>query len=92
MVVPTDEEQSFAEISSEFSRKTLEFKQVMHCRVTEKPWSIVNKNNKVRSTAKLIFRNLPQQNSTVPSSKNVPARIEVSIVDAMRVVKMGRVK
>ena len=52
----------------------------MHGRVTEKPWSIVNENGKARSTAKSIFRNLLQQNSTVCPSNNVPADIEVSIV------------
>ena len=43
----------------------------MHGRVTEKPWSIVNENDKARSTAKSIFRNLLQQNSAVRSSSNV---------------------
>ena len=52
LVVPTDEGQSFAEILSDFSGKTLGLKQVMHGRVTEKPWSIVNENDKARSTAK----------------------------------------
>ena len=64
----------------------------MHGRVTEKPWSIVNENDKARSTAKSIFCNLLQQNSTVHPSNNVPADIEVSIVDAVRVVKMVPVK
>ena len=92
MVIPTDEGQSFLEILSEFSGKTLELKQVMHGRVTEKPWSIVNENDKARSTAKSIFRKLLQQNSTVRPSNNVLADIEVLIVDAMRVVKMVPVK
>ena len=52
LVIPTDEGQSFAEILSDFSGKTLGLKQVMHGRVTEKPWSIVNENDKARSTAK----------------------------------------
>ena len=82
MLIPRDEGQSFAEILSEFSGKTLYLKQVMHGRVTEKPWSIVKENDKARSTAK----------STVHPSSNVPADIKVSIVDAMRVVKMVPVK
>ena len=92
LVIPTDERQSFAEILSDFSGKKLELKQVMHGRVAEKPWSIVNENDKARSTAKLIFRNLLQQNLTVSPSNNVPAEIEISIADAMRVVKMLPVK
>ena len=64
----------------------------MHCRVTEKPWSIVNENDKARSTAKSISRNVLQQNSTVRPSSNVPDGIEVLIVDAMRVAKMVPVK
>ena len=64
----------------------------MNGRVTEKPWSIVYENDKARSTAKSIFRNLLQQNSTVCPSKNVQADIEVLIVDAMRVAKMIPVK
>ena len=64
----------------------------MHCRVTEKPWSIVNENDKARSTAKSISRNVLQQNSTVRPSSNVPDDIEVLIVDAMRVAKMVPVK
>ena len=58
LVISTDEGQSFAEILSEFNEKTLELKQVLHGRETEKPWSIFNKNDKARSTAKSIFRNL----------------------------------
>ena len=73
LVILIDEGQSFAEVLSEFSGKTMELKQVMHGRVTEKPWCIVNENDKARSTAKSTFCNLLQQNSTVPSSKNVPA-------------------
>ena len=92
LVKPKDEGHSFAKILQEFSGKALELKQVMHGRVTEKPWSIVNENDKARSTAKLIFRNLLQQNSTVSPSNNVPADIEISITDAMRVVKMVPVK
>ena len=92
LVIPTDEGKLFAEILSEFSGKTLELNQVTHNRVTEKSWSIVNENDKARSTAKSIFRNLLQQNSTVRPSNNVPADIEVSIFDAMRVVKMVPVK
>ena len=42
----------------------------------------------IKLEVKSIFRNLLQQNSTVRLSKNVPADIEVLIVDAMRVVKM----
>ena len=64
----------------------------MNGRVTEKPWSIVYENDKARSTAKSIFRNLLQQNSTVCPSKNVQTDIEVLIVDAMRVAKMIPVK
>ena len=92
LLIPRDEGQSFAEILSEFSGKTLYLKQVMHRRVTEKPWSIVKENDKARSTAKSIFCNLFYQNSTVHPSSNVPADIKVSIVDAMRVVKMVPVK
>ena len=92
LVIPTDEGQSLAEILSEFIGKRLELKQVTHGRVTEKPWSIVIKNDKARGTAKSIFRNLLQQNSTVCPSNNVPADIEVSIFDAMRVLKMVPVK
>ena len=44
-----DEGQSFAEIFSEFSGKTLELNQVMHGHVTEKHWSIVNESDKARS-------------------------------------------
>ena len=92
MVTPTDEEQSFAEILSGFNGKHLELKQVMHGRVTEKPWNIVNENDRARSTAKSIFRNVLQQNSTVRPSSNVPDDIEVLIVHAMRVEKMVPVK
>ena len=60
--------------------------------MTEKPWSVVNENDKARSRAKSIFRNLLQQNSTIRPSNNVPADIEVSIVDAMRAIKMLPVK
>ena len=73
LVILTDEGQSFDEVLSEFSGKTLELEQVMHGRVTEKPWSIVNENDKARSTAKSTFCNLLQQNSTVRPPNNVPA-------------------
>ena len=92
LVMPTDEGQSFAENLSEFSGKTQELIQVMDGRVTEKPWSIVSENDKARSAAKSIFRNLLQQNLTVCLSNNVASDIEVSIADAMMVVKMVPVK
>ena len=64
----------------------------MHGRVTSKPWSIVNENDKTRSNAKSLFRNLLQLSSPTPPTNILPENIGVSVVDAMRVVKMIPIK
>ena len=87
-MIPADEGQSFAELLAQFDGKKLQLRSVMHGRVTLKPWSIVNEINKSRGNAKSVFRNLLQECSPVPSSNSIPSDINVSIVDAMRVVKM----
>ena len=92
LVIPTDECQSFAELLSQFDGKLLQLRSAMHGRVTSRPWMIVNENNKARGNAKSVFRNMLQQCSPAPSSNNVPAGINVSIVDAMRVVNMITIK
>ena len=91
-VIPTDEGQSFAELLAQFDGKTVELKSAMHGRVTSKPWSIVNENDKTRANAKSAFRNLLQQSSPVSPTNAMPGDINVSVVDAMRVVKMISIK
>ena len=88
LIIPTDEGQSFADLLAQFDGKILQLKLAMNGRVTSKPWSIVNENDKKRDNAKATFRNLLQNLSPIPSSNEVPSNVDVSVVDAMRVVKM----
>ena len=62
---------------SEFDGKTLQLQLAMHGRVTSKPWSIVNENDKTRSNAKSLFRNLLQLSSPTPPTNTLPENIGV---------------
>ena len=56
--------------------------------MTSKPWVTVNGDEKSRNNNKHLFRNHLQNLSPIPKTHNVPRNISISIVDAMRAIKM----
>ena len=56
--------------------------------MTSKPWAIVNEDEKSRNNRKSAFRNAILLLPAIPKSSKVPDSISISIVDAMRIVRM----
>ena len=60
--------------------------------VTSKPYTIAAEDGKVRSNSESLFRNCLQCLCQVKPSSDPSAAIQMSIVDAMRVVRMISMK
>ena len=83
-----DENKSFGEILSCYDGRKLNLRFIMNWPVTSKPYAICAEDGKVRSNPKSLFRNKLQSLCTQRPVPNPPIDISVSIVDAMRVVRV----
>ena len=83
-----DETKSFAEILSCFDEKKINLRFIMKFPVTSKPYAIWGDDGETRANTKSLFRNKLQLLCPIKLLSNTPNDIFVSVVDAMRLVRM----
>ena len=89
--IAEDENKSFGEIFSCFEGKTLNLRWIRQWPVTSKPYALCAEDGKARSNLKHLFRNKLQQLNPEGILLTSPMDISVSIVDAMRVVRIIKI-
>ena len=86
--IPEDEDQSFVDMLSIFDSKCLDLRKIIEWPVTGKPWSISKEENKSKTNQKSLFRNHLELLPPIPPTMTLTQGIHVSVVDAMRVVRL----
>ena len=86
--IAEDESQSLTEILILYDQKKLNLKHFMSWCLFNRPWMFVKEDETSRESRKSVFRNHLQSLSPNPPSSVEPRGIGISIVDAMRVVRL----